>query len=345
MLKHGRVIKGKKKRLTEQCKSLIILTIPMKNSRLATLAIFSSVLVLTGLGCNFDRIPALFQKDKPEPTQSETVEAAKAIEFIPGDGFTINQTFMGVGGLISNLAGFKDGKRVVTITRFAPAHVASLDWSLTSQRETAASKKAREEYEKALKAGKASGLPPQPAFEEGTTTGTVSEISLAASHSAYFPNYWTSATTSLAGERSAIWLSDDAFQELSRTRHAVLNFGVFDESLQKATKGIADVKEAINALQNKANIDGENKDLTLLEADETASDYKIRVNGVEKTVSVIKARNWFGEIIVLNNAQNPLILKASLNPVTSGAADAASGTDAFFDKFFGFEITDITIKR
>lgn len=324
---------------------MIILTIPMKNSRLATLAIFSSVLVLTGFGCNMDRIPDVFQKNKDKPTQTETVEAAKAIEFIPGDGFTINQTFMGVGGLLSNLAGFKDGKREVTITRFAPAHVANLEWSLTSQRETAASKKARENYEKALKEGKASGLPPQPAFEEGVTTGTVSDISLASSHSAYFPNYWTSATTSLSGERSAVWLSDDAFQELSRTRHTVLNFGVFDEALQKATKGISDVKEAIDALQKRANTESENKDLTLLEADETTSDYKIRVNGEEKTVSVIKARNWFGEIIVLNNPQNPLILKASLNPVTSGAADAASGTEAFFDKFFGFEITDITIKR
>lgn len=152
-------------------------------------------------------------------------------------------------------------------------------------------------------------------------------------------------TTELMVERSGIWLSEDAFQELSRTRHAVLNFGVFDEALQKATKGISDVKEAISALQQKADKEGETRDLTMLEADESTSDYKIRVNGVEKTVSVIKARNWFGEIIVLNNAQNPLILKASLNPVTSGAADAASGTDAFFDKFFGFEITDITIKR
>lgn len=149
----------------------------MKNSRLATLAIFSSVLMLTGFGCNLDRIPEIFQKNTDKPTQSETVEAAKAIEFIPGDGFTINQTFMGVGGLISNLAGFKDGKREVTITRFAPGHVANLEWSLTSQREKPDSKKAREDYEKALKEGKASGLPPQPSFEDATTTGALNGIS------------------------------------------------------------------------------------------------------------------------------------------------------------------------
>lgn len=335
----------KKERLTWQCKSLIILSIPMKNSRLASLALLTTTLSLTGLGCHFDRIPDLFQKNQEKPTQSETVAAAKTIEFIPGDGFTIHQTFMGVGGLLSNLAGFKDGQRDVTITRFAPAHTANLDWSLKAQRETADSKKARDAYEKALKDGKASGLPPQPAFEDAVTTGTVTGISLSSAHSAFFPNYWTATTTDLVGERSAIWLSDDAFQEISRTRHTVLNFGVFDEALQKATKGIADVKEAINALQKKADADGVQKDLTLLEADETTSDYKIRVNGEEKTVSVIKARNWFGEITVLNNPQNPLILKATLNPVTSGAADAASGTDAFFDKFFGFEITDISIKR
>jgi|JI8StandDraft_1071087.scaffolds.fasta_scaffold02413_11 hypothetical protein len=312
----------------------------ISTSKIASFGALFMALALTGLGCD-----KLIPDTKEKPTPTETVAAAKEIEFIPGDGFTIKQTFMGVGGLISNLAGFKDGSREVTITRFAPAYAANLDWSLAAQREKADSKKAREAYEAALKEGKATGLPPQPEFEDVVTTGTVNGISLSSSHSAYFPNYWMTTTTDLMGERSAIWLSNDAFQELSRTRFTVLNFGVFDESFQKASQGIADVKEAVNALRQKADVDGAQKDLTLLEADDTTTDYKIRVNGEEKTVSVIKARNWFGEIIVLNNPQNPLILKASLNPLTSGTADAASGANAFFDKFFGFEITDITIKR
>ena len=316
----------------------------MKNgSKIASLGAIACSLALLGLGC--DKAPSFLQQKQDKPTLTETVEAAKAVEFIPGDSFTIRQTFMGVGGFLGNLASFKDGEREVTITRFAPGHAANLDWSLKAVREKADSIKARNEYEAAMKDGKATGLPPRPEFEDIVTTGTVKNISLDASHGAFFPNYWSTEPLDLVGEKSGLCLSNDAFQELSRTRHTVLNFGVFDESAQKAAQGIDDVKDAYKALRQQADSEGAKRDLTLLEAEETTSDYTIRVNGEEKVVSVIKAKNWFGEIIVLNNAQNPLILKASLSPLKSGVADIASGTDAFLDKFFGYEITDITIKR
>lgn len=315
----------------------------MQKNRLF-LSVIALSLVLTGAGCQ--SVKDLFSRKSEPVSESALMEATRSVEFIPGDQLTIKQTLMGAGGLISQLASLKEGTRVVTITRFAPAHTASFTWDMSVEKETETSIQARKDYEIALKAGTSTGLPPVPVFETIVTTGTVNGISLSTAHTGFFPSYWEPKTLDLVGEKSAIWLSDDAFQELQRTGKTTFNMGVFDEVFAKLTKGFTDVKDAVNALQQQADkAASANQDLTLLQVDDTVKEYTIRVNGEKKVVSVLKARNWFGEIIVLNNQQNPLILKATLNPFKSGVADAFSGWDAFYNKFFGYEITDFTIKR
>ncbi len=87
------------------------------------------------------------------------------------------------------------------------------------------------------------------------------------------------------------------------------------------------------------------KDLTELYADEELIEWRLKVNGEEKKVSAIRARNWFGEVIVLNNRQNPMILKVTLNPLAAGM-DAASGNgESVMSRLFGYEVDNIVLKR
>jgi hypothetical protein len=137
----------------------------------------------------------------------------------------------------------------------------------------------------------------------------------------------------LADEKTGIWLSDDAFQELSRTKQTILNYGIFDEDAQVIVKSDPAFKAAYDVLRSRAGIDGKTHDLTLMKADAEPLMWKILVNGKEREVSAWRARNWFGEIVVLNDRQNPLILKMTLNQ------------DEYMDKVFAYEVSNITLNR
>lgn len=313
-----------------------------------------ALIALLGAGCDWRSLPLV---ERFSPTTTSTVslggtplEAAKAIQFLPGDTFEVRQTVFGFGAFLPDLLGSKDGVRMVTMTRFAPSNFANFSWNVTTEKESDASVAARKKYDLDLAAnprgiGDASGIPPVPVMERVTASGTVMDVSLKTPHSAYLPAYWSSGLNDLMNEKSGIWLSEDAFMELVRTRHTILNLGIFDSEANQAAKNVADLKTALDRLRKQANEDGKFKDLTLLEAEPDFIEYPIQVNGRTVTVSAIKAKNWFGEIIVLNSAQNPLILKVTMNPLASSASDALGGNIALLDKLYGYEISNIKLNR
>jgi len=318
------------------------------------LAVGMAFLALVGAGCDWRSIPFVGQLG---PAASSTVafgtssaEAANAVQFLPGDTFEIRQTVFGFGAFLPDLFGDKDGVRLVTLTRFAPMNVANLSWSVTTEQETDASRKAREAYARELEEhprgiGAAGPTPPVPQMEHVTTSGVINDISLKTPHTAFLPALWTAGTRSLMNEKSGIWLSDDAFQELVRTRHTILNLGVFDSEANQAARNVTELKSTLDRLRKQASEDGKYKDLTLLDAEADFIDWPLQVNDRTVTVSAIRAKNWFGEIIVLNNRQNPMILKVTMNPVAASAADALGGNVAFLEKLYGYEISNVVLKR
>ncbi len=313
------------------------------------------LLALLGAGCQLPSLPFVEHFTGTANTSTVSlggtpVEAAKAIQFLPGDTFEVRQTVFGFGAFLPDLLGSKDGVRMVTITRFAPQYFANYDWTVTSEKETSASIKARQAYDKDLidnpkGIGENGAVPPVPKLEKVTASGTVMNASLRTSHSAYLPAYWSAGVNDLMGEKSGIWLSDDAFQELVRTRHTILNLGVFDSEANQAAKNVSELKSALEKLRKQANEDGKFSDLTLLESEADFIEYPLQVNGQMVTVSAIRAKNWFGEVIVLNSVQNPMILKVTMNPLSSSASDALGGNVAFLDKLYGYEVSNIQIKR
>lgn len=312
------------------------------------------LVALMGAGCDWRSLP-LAERFAPASTSTVALggtplEAAKAIQFLPGDTFEVRQTVFGFGAFLPDLLGSKDGVRMVTITRFAPANFANFSWSVTTEKETKASLDARAAYERDLEQnprgiGEKVAVPPVPQMERVTASGTVMDVSLKTPHSAYLPAYWSPGLNSLMNEKSGIWLSEDAFMELVRTRHTILNLGVFDAEANQAAKNVADLKTTLDRLRKQANEDSKFQDLTLLEAEPDFIEYPLEVNGRTVMVSAIKAKNWFGEVIILNSAQNPMILKVTMNPLASSASDAIGGNISLLDKMYGYEISNIQLKR
>lgn len=323
----------------------------MTNASLRNLMVCGCAVALLGAGCDFGGWLRGFSTTSTSGFISATstpVEAANAIQFLPGDTFEIRQTVLGFGAFLPDLLNSLDGVRTVTVKRFAPMYVAELGWELSTTRETEASKKLRAQYEADLRrnpvgVGEATPPPPTLATERVTASGTVLGINLRASHSAFLPTYWPEGKYDMLGEKTAIWLSDDAFQELVKTRRTILNLGVFDDSLNDAARNVSELKEAISNLRKEASAEAAFKDLTELQADAEFIEWPLDINGERRMVSAIRAKNWFGEVIILNSRQNPMILKVTLNPLTAGAE--AIGGGAAMDKLLGYEVKNIQLKR
>lgn len=198
-----------------------------------------------------------------------------------------------------------------TLTRFAPTNFAELFWA-TEVHGVAAS-------------------------------GTISSINLSRSHTLYPPALWRLKTsTDLQKEKTALWLSDDAYMELSRTKRTVLNFGVLDETMSSFVKSRKDLKPTFDLLRSKAAEDGKRVDLTLVQADDVLIDWPLKVNGKEITVKAIRARNWFGEVVVLDNRQNPMVLQLTLRPLFAGADEAIKENDSL-KLLFNYRVTGFVL--
>lgn len=316
----------------------------MKFIKISTL-IFT--VALLGAGCQWFGSPA-------DPDARNTfgglspAEAAEKLQFLPGDTFDIEQRVYGFEALIPGFMKSDKGVRNVTITRFAPMHTANLDWETTLDVETEASKQAREEYRQALESltdDREIPERPQPEYETRSTSGTIEFINIKDSHKALFPAYWQEGTQSAINTFSGIWLSDDAYQELSRTGKTVLSFNVFHESSAQAIRGVNELQSALETLRNESEEakDG-STDIDLMEVTNDSLEYELTIDGSPVTVEAIKAKNWFGEITVLKNRQNPMILELNINPLAAGANEVMGEQVGSLQDLFGYKIDNFNLK-
>lgn len=319
----------------------------MMMKRYLWMASLACVVVLVGAGCRNGVIPSPFTEHEiqraGELSQLSPADAAARISFLPGDTFEIQQTMLGFGAVLPELLGQRDGMKQVTVNRFAPTHTAEVKWQMTVKHETQSSREAREAYERARDAGEAATLPAA-TYETSNVTGTMIGIGLQSPHTAYLPAFWQEGEMDLRNERSGLWLSDDAYLELSKTGQTILNLGVFDEETNRIAHGLQEVDHAMATLRARANEDGRTHDLTLLKADAERLIVPLEVNGMTVNVSAIRARNWFGEITVLDNRQNPLILQVTIHPLSAGLADLLGGGLTSLDHLLGYQITKVRVQ-
>lgn len=304
-------------------------------------------LALMGVGCSWfngkeEGKRVSFQGMSP-------TEAAEKLQFLPGDTFEIQQRVYGFEALVPGFLKSDKGVRKVTITRFAPTNVANLEWETTLDVETEDSKKARDDYEASIANLSSDDVVPErpePAFESRTVSGTVDNISLAKSHKVLLPAYWEEGDMNAVTELSGIWLADDPFQELTRTGQTVLSFNVFHEASAKAIRGANDLKDALDALRNASQTakTEERKDVDYVEMLDESVPYELTIDGKKITVEAFRARNWYGEMVVLKNRQNPLILELTINPLAAGANEVFGDKVGSLEDLFGYKVDNFTLK-
>ncbi len=309
-----------------------------KTYKLAILAIF---LAATGWGCNWFKSANLRVPDMrpagPRPADLENVspaEASKRINFVQGSRIKLVPTYNGESAKPAE-DGNNENVRFLTVERFAPQNVANFSWQLNQRVETEDSKKAREDYEKAKAAAKPDQTPPkepETATEVISVSGGLSDLNLKNGHGLFLPAYWPADKAS-AVDTSGIWLSRDVYEELTKTHVSTVYLNILDSGFYGPLSKSKEFTQALAAMDAARAKIVDRVDPDLMTSEKETSEWTLKVNDKDVKVQVLKAKNWFGEIVVLDNPQNPIILKLKLDPTVA---------DSFLQTLAGFEVTELS---
>ncbi len=264
----------------------------MQRNHTVLLSVVIAMLACLGLGCSHPKTESAAQvtglTTGPKPLAVAGLspqELTKKINLTSGNILVMQQDFAGSPVIARDFGmGQKSNLRDVVIRSFAPGHSADLEWQL--------------EFKDA--AGK-----------NVEQTGSLAGADLLKAYQMYLPSLWKQGDQTALGTGS-LWLSSYVYENLTRSKLSTYDFGLLDKTIlgySTSSRTFSDATETLRAAVEKI-IDHTDVYLTKTEGDDV--DWPLKINGVDAKVRVFKAKNWFGEIVVLDNPQNPLVLKVTM---------------------------------
>ena len=235
------------------------------------------------------------------PTATTTAETSFHIGFMPDDTFEV-WSLKGATLL-----------REVGIRQFAPQHSAEISWRKSND--------------------------PKPDIAKAT--GTISEIDLWHPHALLTPAMWRPGDRKVTWLRSGLWLADDAFFELARTKRTGIDLNFVSPEIEALMSSSPQAQQAYKELETRALEESKTIDPNMIRQDAESATRRITINGSEVEVPVIRARNWFGVFEVMDDRQNPLILSLVLDPDPSSKIDKTSAQFQTLQRLVSYQITNI----
>lgn len=307
--------------------------------KLPFVTITAAALLAIGAGCGTGNVVGPEgQVDTRTLTSLSPEEVTKQLTFKVGSSFLIQQTVIPFEGDYRIVDSSKN-ERIVNVVSYSPMSEAEITWELNQFVETDESRAAREAYEAGNGEQEEASEPPEPEYGQLISSGVLTRINLSTSHELTLPVRWEAGERALSS--SAVWVSNDVFRELSRTRNSTIYLQAIDAA-HWATVGSEELQSTVASLREHVRDISDRVDVDFMKAEGDVVEWPIRVNGEDIRVEVIKARNWFGEIVVLNNPSNPLVLKFEFNPSVEGI-EAGSEEMNIIRGLLSYEITEIAL--
>ncbi len=220
-----------------------------------------------------------------------------------------------------------------------------VEWWERVREETEESRHRRDELKNhppVVGVGEAEPEPPAAEYAERIRRGRITATGLSASRTMTLPALLPEGDQAVEGT-SLIWLSPVAFRELRSTRETRWSFGLLDSPLLQPVALVGGLRRALDALRKRLETEAsaaELEDYRRIEAEPDFSSFELEVDGRRVKVRTIVARNWFGELVILDDENNPLVLKATLNPLSGGALDVFSPLGAL-KALAGYQVLSI----
>lgn len=299
------------------------------------LFLLGAVFVLLGAGClpNLDfnrKVTDVNPFDTESVSRARRLELTRSIGFENGLTLMLRPTFLGISGTVADVLGDENGRMEATLDL---SDGSAFVWSRTDERETEASKVARKTHISEER----EGAPPAREFRMETTEGRLVFARDEDDRKMLLPAFWRPGETLVEGN-GVLWLPRDAHRRLKQGQKVEWRLGLGSHALDTASDILNTFRETVKKLFGD---DGE-EELSPFALKLVTEDglFAVRVDGKMETLEVLQAKSWFADYLILDNPENPLILKVSVNPVAERALDAFSvlGVDT---KALGYEITEI----
>jgi hypothetical protein len=171
---------------------------------------------------------------------------------------------------------------------------------------------------------------PTPATEIVIEEGTITASGLDSAHAALLPLYWPLSETNTT-ETSLMWLSQEAFEELKRTQQTRWSADVLTKFTHLPVWAIEQLSEETAERE------------LYLAAEPDFVDLDMTINEQQVKFQAIQAFDDFGnEYIILDDAENPLIVKFRFNAVSTGAIGIDTGIWTLIKAIFsGYQVVEI----
>lgn len=272
----------------------------------ARFAILAAALVLAGAGCDLSkkiewRLPFSLEDALPA---ADPAAATAALALEPGLAFTVRPSRLGVSGAIDEAFGLDARALAVEVLESDPERSMTLAWKTAS----------------------ATGV-----LELGAYDGARAML---------LPAFWIEGEAS-AEANGGLWLSRAAYDDLT------IGAGATEWRLGLAENAFAALSKALttfNALAAKLSASATSTPLAspfTIRKTALVEAYPMTVDGRIVLVRAVKASGWFGEFLILENRENPLILKATVNPLAEPALKALESAEVRWEEL-GYEITSIS---
>ena len=240
-------------------------------------------------------------------------------------GMQIGLVATTIGGLAPRTSVAPDelgGGMLVTVQTVQPGESVTITWQQAVERELPTT-----DSEPAVGIGTPE---PTPVTEIIIEEGTITASGLDSAHAALLPLYWPLSEADTT-DTSLMWLSQEAFEELKHTQRTRWSADV----LTRFTHLPAWVIEQLNEETAEREL--------YLTAESDLVDFEITVNEQRVQFQAIQAFDDFGnEYIILDNAENPLIVKFKFNAVSTGAVGIDAGIWTLIKAVFsGYQVVEI----
>lgn len=285
-----------------------------------TAGVLGTASTVGGLAGCLDDVPTLDPADTDDDGPTAAAEPMRT-------GMAIGMVFTGPGGFVASSEVDPDepgGGRLVTIDAVDPGEEVTMSWRQTVERT-----RTRTE-------GTTVGVgdeTPTPAVEVVEQTGTITARGLADAHATFLPMFWKPRETTT--DTSAIWLSQEAFQELKETRQTTWSADVLTR--------ITWVGKAVQERIQGAVEDVKDTEDIVLEAKPDFVAFDLTADGRTTTVQAIEAHDSFGnEYVILDNESNPLVVKFTYNAVSVGVTGFDTGLWSLIKAVFsGYQVVSL----
>lgn len=267
--------------------------------------ILAAALLLMGAGCDLSKKIEWrlpFSLEKALPA-SDPAAATKAIVLGSGLTFTVRPSALGVSGAIDEVFGLDERALMVEVTEADPETSLTLAW------------------------------------KTGSATGTLKLAQYGDAHAMLLPAFWLKGDSSAAAN-GGLWLSSDAYSDLVGAGKSEWRLGLAENAFSALSKAFKTFNDLSTRLSGSATATQVASPFTI-EKTAVVEAYPLTIDGRIVLVRAIKATSWFAEFLILENPENPLILKVTVNPVAAPALKALESAEIRWDEL-GYEITSIS---